>query len=254
MVFQSQALFPHVTVAENIGFGLFVRDVRKPEIARRAHDAAQLVGCDDLTGRRPHELSGGQRQRVALARVVAREPRVLLLDEPLSNLDVHVRTEIRAELRRVHERLGRTTLHVTHDQAEALALGDRVAVLRDGRFAGARVERPTVLIPTVMPEVAYGLLWLWLLNPIYGPINALLTVGGENGANVLGRLPPQWLTDPNHARAGIILMSLFVVGEAYVILLVARFTIPAPYELARSRTRRPGTSSAASRSRSSRRS
>jgi ABC-type sugar transport system ATPase subunit len=134
MVFQSQALFPHMTVAENIAFGLIVRDVGKAEARARVVDAARLTGCDDLLERRPDELSGGQRQRVALARAVAREPRLLLLDEPLSNLDVHVRTEIRGELRRVHEQLARTTLHVTHDQAEALVLGDRVAVLRDGRL------------------------------------------------------------------------------------------------------------------------
>ena len=132
MVFQSYALFPHLDVAENIGFGLVVRDVPKREAARRVREAAAVVGCDDLLERRPHELSGGERQRVALARALVREPDVFLFDEPLSNLDAELRVQMRAELRLLHERVGGTTVHVTHDQTEALTLGDRVAVLRAG--------------------------------------------------------------------------------------------------------------------------
>ena len=134
MVFQSYALFPHLTVAENIGFGLTVRDTPRAQARDRVLRAATAVGCGELLARRPGQLSGGERQRVALARALVREPDVFLLDEPLSNLDAELRVETRAELRALHARVGATMLHVTHDQAEALVLGDRVAVLRDGRI------------------------------------------------------------------------------------------------------------------------
>jgi ABC-type sugar transport system ATPase subunit len=134
MVFQSYALFPHLTAAENIAFGLIVRDVPKAQAAERARRAAATVGCGHLLDRRPGQLSGGERQRVALARALVREPDVFLLDEPLSNLDAELRVEMRAELKALHARVGGATLHVTHDQVEALVLGDRIAVLRDGRI------------------------------------------------------------------------------------------------------------------------
>jgi ABC-type sugar transport system ATPase subunit len=134
MVFQSYALFPHLTAAENIAFGLIVRDVPKAEAAERARQAADTVGCGHLLDRRPGQLSGGERQRIALARALVREPDVFLLDEPLSNLDAELRVEMRAELKALHARVGGATLHVTHDQVEALVLGDRIAVLRDGRI------------------------------------------------------------------------------------------------------------------------
>ena len=132
MVFQNYALFPHLNVAENIGFGLTARKVPKEEIEARVRSTAQLVGCEDLLGRKPHELSGGERQRVALARALARDPDVFLLDEPLSNLDAQLRVQMRVELKRLHQRVGTTTVFVTHDQVEALTLGDRVGVLRRG--------------------------------------------------------------------------------------------------------------------------
>lgn len=134
MVFQSYALFPHLRVVDNIAFGLQVRGVRRGESRDRAAAAAALVGCQDLLDRLPGQLSGGERQRVALARAMVREPAVFLLDEPLSNLDAELRLQTREELRALHSRVGATTLHVTHDQVEALVLGDRVAVLRDGRI------------------------------------------------------------------------------------------------------------------------
>lgn len=134
MVFQSYALLPHLTVADNIAFGHRVRGADRRAAATRAAQAAAAVGCADLLGRRPHQLSGGERQRVALARVLVREPDVFLLDEPLAQLDAALRTSVRAEIRAVHDRLGATTVYVTHDQAEAMALGDRIAVLRDGRI------------------------------------------------------------------------------------------------------------------------
>jgi ABC-type sugar transport system ATPase subunit len=132
MVFQGFALFPHMTVAENIGFGLRARRTPRAEIAGRVEDAARLVGCDHLLERKPAELSGGERQRTALARAVIRQPAVFLLDEPLSNLDAPVRAGMRAELKRLQQRVETTMLYVTHDQVEALTLGDLVAVLDRG--------------------------------------------------------------------------------------------------------------------------
>jgi ABC-type sugar transport system ATPase subunit len=133
MVFQSFALFPHLTVERNIAFGLRARREGGALIASRVRETAGALGLTGLLDRRPGELSGGERQRVALARALAARPRVLLLDEPLSNLDAQLRVSTRAEIRRVQEQTGVTTLHVTHDQGEALALGHRVAILRDGR-------------------------------------------------------------------------------------------------------------------------
>jgi ABC-type sugar transport system ATPase subunit len=135
MVFQSFALFPHFDVARNIGFGLSARGTKREEVERRVRSAAELVGVAELLHRKPHELSGGERQGVALARALAREPEVFLLDEPLSNLDAQLRTRTRAELKRLHAELGRTMVYVTHDQVEALTLGDRVAVLERGLVA-----------------------------------------------------------------------------------------------------------------------
>jgi ABC-type sugar transport system ATPase subunit len=134
MVFQSYALFPHLTVADNIAFGPLVRDTPRRVARERAARAASTVGCGHLLDRRPDQLSGGERQRVALARALVREPAVFLLDEPLSNLDLELRVETRGELKALHARVGATMMHVTHDQVEALVLGDRIAVLRDGRL------------------------------------------------------------------------------------------------------------------------
>jgi multiple sugar transport system ATP-binding protein len=132
MVFQSFALFPHMTASQNIGFGLVARKVPKAEIESRVREAAARVGCGELLDRRPYELSGGERQRVALARALVRDPAVFLLDEPLSNLDAQLRVDMRAELKLLHQRLGATMVYVTHDQVEALTLGDRLAVMVDG--------------------------------------------------------------------------------------------------------------------------
>ncbi|MGM1017246.1 MAG: ABC transporter ATP-binding protein [Actinomycetota bacterium] len=134
MVFQSYSLFPHLRVAENTAFGLRRRGVGKTEAGRRALDALALVGLDHLADRFPHQLSGGQQQRVALARALVTEPRVLLLDEPLSALDAKVRVQLRDEIRRIQLRLGITTVFVTHDQEEALAVSDRIAVMDAGRI------------------------------------------------------------------------------------------------------------------------
>jgi multiple sugar transport system ATP-binding protein len=132
MVFQNYALYPHMTVEENIGFGLKLRHMPKAEIQRRVQEAAHVLALESLLDRKPVALSGGQRQRVAMGRAMVREPKAFLMDEPLSNLDAKLRVQMRAELVRLRERLRTTTVYVTHDQVEAMTLGDRVAVLRDG--------------------------------------------------------------------------------------------------------------------------
>jgi multiple sugar transport system ATP-binding protein len=143
MVFQSYALYPHMTVRQNLGYGLRVRRTKKTEIARRVEKVAGLLRLDDLLDRRPAELSGGQRQRVAMGRAIVREPQAFLMDEPLSNLDAKLRVSMRAELVSLHTRLGATTVYVTHDQVEAMTLGQRVAVMRDGRIQ--QVDTPQAL-------------------------------------------------------------------------------------------------------------
>jgi len=132
MVFQSYALYPHMTVRENLSFGLRMRGAARPAIAERVEGAARALGLDTVLERKPSQLSGGQRQRVALGRAMVRDPKVFLFDEPLSNLDAKLRVETRAELARLHRRLKATIVYVTHDQEEALTLGGRVAVMRDG--------------------------------------------------------------------------------------------------------------------------
>ncbi len=132
MVFQTYALYPHMTVRENLAFGLRMRGAGKDVIDRRVDEAARALGIEPVLNRRPAQLSGGQRQRVALGRAIVREPKVFLFDEPLSNLDAKLRVETRAELARLHRRLGATVIYVTHDQEEAMTLGWRVAVMRDG--------------------------------------------------------------------------------------------------------------------------
>src|SRR5947207_12615831 len=132
MVFQNYALYPHMSVYDNMAFGLRMRKFEKPEIDRRVRHAADVLGIHALLERRPRQLSGGQRQRVALGRAIVRNPRVFLFDEPLSNLDAALRVQMRVELKRLHDRLETTAIYVTHDQGEAMTLGDRVVVMKDG--------------------------------------------------------------------------------------------------------------------------
>jgi multiple sugar transport system ATP-binding protein len=132
MVFQNYALYPHLSVRANLGFGLKLRKTAKSDIAARVDEVARILGLEDMLERKPGELSGGQRQRVAMGRAIVREPQAFLMDEPLSNLDAKLRVSMRAQLSRLHERLGVTTVYVTHDQVEAMTLGDRVAVMRRG--------------------------------------------------------------------------------------------------------------------------
>jgi multiple sugar transport system ATP-binding protein len=143
MVFQNYALYPHMNVRDNLSYGLRVRKTSKREIERRVNDVADLLGLQELLDRRPAALSGGQRQRVAMGRAIARRPQVYLMDEPLSNLDAKLRVRVRADLARLHAQLGVTTVYVTHDQVEAMQLGQRAAVMRDGSIQ--QIGRPQTL-------------------------------------------------------------------------------------------------------------
>ena len=142
MVFQNYALYPHKTVFDNMAFGLQMRGYQKEEILRRVREAADILGIEVLLDRKPRQLSGGQRQRVAVGRAIVRHPQVFLFDEPLSNLDAKLRVQMRVELKRLHERLETTAIYVTHDQVEAMTLGDRVVVMKDGlvQQVGAPLE------------------------------------------------------------------------------------------------------------------
>jgi multiple sugar transport system ATP-binding protein len=132
MVFQNYALYPHMTVERNLGFGLRRRRTPRDDVRQRVDEVSRMLGLDELLRRRPGQLSGGQRQRVAMGRALVREPEVFLLDEPLSNLDAKLRVQMRSELKRLHDRIGVTTIYVTHDQVEAITLGERIAVLSEG--------------------------------------------------------------------------------------------------------------------------
>jgi len=143
MVFQSYALYPHMSVRENLGYGLRVRKIARDETRRRVEEVARLLGLEEMLDRKPAALSGGQRQRVAMGRAIVREPKAFLMDEPLSNLDAKLRVSMRAQLASLHARLGTTTIYVTHDQVEAMTLGQRVAVMRDGRIQ--QVDTPQML-------------------------------------------------------------------------------------------------------------
>jgi multiple sugar transport system ATP-binding protein len=148
MVFQNYALYPHMTVYDNMGFGLRLHGMKKREIRERVAPAAEMLGLTDLLGRKPGQLSGGQRQRVAMGRAIVREPEALLMDEPLSNLDAKLRVEMRAYVSLLHQRVRTTTLYVTHDQTEAMTMGDRVVVMRDGRLEQCDVPQRLYDQPT----------------------------------------------------------------------------------------------------------
>src|SRR6202046_2500708 len=143
MVFQNYALYPHMTVAENIGFALKLRKLPKDQLNAKVKEAAEILGLTDWIDRKPGQLSGGQRQRVAMGRAIVREPSVFLMDEPLSNLDAKLRVQMRAEVQRIQRRIGVSTIYVTHDQVEAMTMGDRVTVLRAGTLQ--QVDHPQTL-------------------------------------------------------------------------------------------------------------
>jgi multiple sugar transport system ATP-binding protein len=155
MVFQNYALYPHMTVRQNLGYSLRVHKTPKKEIKRRVEEAAQLLGLGELLDRRPKALSGGQMQRVAMGRAIVREPQAFLMDEPLSNLDAKLRVGMRTSLQQLHARLGTTTVYVTHDQVEAMTLGQRVAVMRDGRIQQVDVPQRLYEDPTNLFVAAF---------------------------------------------------------------------------------------------------
>ena len=154
MVFQSYALYPHMTVEQNLAFGLKLRKLPKNEISERVRSAAQTLEIEEFLKRKPRALSGGQRQRVAMGRAIVREPQAFLMDEPLSNLDAKLRVQMRAEIHQLQRRLGVTTLYVTHDQVEAMTMGDRVAVMRDGHLQ--QVDTPQALYESPVNEFVGG--------------------------------------------------------------------------------------------------
>ena len=177
MVFQNYALYPHMSVFDNMAFGLKMRKFDKAEIKKRVDHAADILGIEQLLDRKPRQLSGGQRQRVALGRAIVRHPQVFLFDEPLSNLDAKLRVQMRAELKKLHQRLGTTAIYVTHDQVEAMTLGDRVVVMKDGwvqqvgeplelyntpanKFVAGFIGSPSMNFATVEVRDRDGELWV----------------------------------------------------------------------------------------------
>ena len=177
MVFQTYALYPHMTVYENMAFGLKLHGVKKADIRSRVLSAAKMLELDDLLKRKPSQLSGGQRQRVAMGRAIVREPAAYLMDEPLSNLDAKLRVEMRTYLAGLHQRLRTTTLYVTHDQTEAMTMGDRVAVMRDGRLQ--QVDIPQVLYD----RPANAFVAAFIGSPAMNLLRARVT-GGDGAASV----------------------------------------------------------------------
>ena len=176
MVFQSYALYPHMSVAGNMAFGLKMRKFGKAEIEARIKRAATILGIENLLERKPRQLSGGQRQRVALGRAIVRDPKVFLFDEPLSNLDAKLRVQMRVELKKLHERLGTTAIYVTHDQVEAMTLGDRVVVMKDGWVQ--QVGSPLDLYNSPANKFVAG----FIGSPAMNFVDA--TLGESNGAVV----------------------------------------------------------------------
>jgi multiple sugar transport system ATP-binding protein len=173
MVFQSYALYPHMTVEQNLAFGLKLRKLPKSEISERVHTAAQTLEIEEFLKRKPRALSGGQRQRVAMGRAIVREPQAFLMDEPLSNLDAKLRVQMRAEIHQLQRRLGVTTLYVTHDQVEAMTMGDRVAVMRDGHLQ--QVDTPQALYESPVNEFVAG----FIGSPAINLVEAQLERDGE---------------------------------------------------------------------------
>jgi multiple sugar transport system ATP-binding protein len=189
MVFQSYALYPHMSVRQNIAYGLKVRKTDKKEIERRVGEVAAMLGLEELLDRRPAHLSGGQRQRVAMGRAIVREPEAFLMDEPLSNLDAKLRVGMRASLAQLHARLGTTTIYVTHDQTEAMTLGQRVAVLRDGRVL--QVDSPQRLYREPADLFVAGFIGTPAMNLVEASLQGDEVVFGQFRIPLApGRVPP----------------------------------------------------------------
>lgn len=186
MVFQNYALYPHMNVYENMAFGLKLRKTPRDEIDRRVRDAAKILQIDHLLGRKPKELSGGQRQRVAMGRAIVREPKVFLMDEPLSNLDAKLRVEMRSQISQLHRRLGATIVYVTHDQVEAMTLGNRIVVMRDGVIM--QVDTPMNLYDFPQNKFVAGFIGSPSMNFLTARVqNGEFMIGGSRIA-AMGRL------------------------------------------------------------------
>jgi multiple sugar transport system ATP-binding protein len=207
MVFQNYALYPHMSVAENMGFALKLRGVEKKERQAKVREAAAMLDLEEYLGRRPGALSGGQRQRVAMGRAVVREPSVFLMDEPLSNLDAKLRVETRANIAALQARLGTTTIYVTHDQVEALTMGERVAVLREGLLQ--QVDTPHNLYDSPVNEFVAG----FIGSPAMNLREARLVPGGALLGDVVIPLHEETL-EPAH-RAGLETVTLGLRPEAF---------------------------------------
>ena len=168
MVFQNYALYPHMTVADNMAFGLKLRKTPKAEIQQRVDEAADILGLTSMLNRKPKALSGGQRQRVALGRAIVRKPDVFLFDEPLSNLDAKMRVQMRAEISKLHARLNATMIYVTHDQTEAMTMGDRICVMRDGEIM--QVDEPINIYQNPANMFTAGFIGLPQMNFLHGSV------------------------------------------------------------------------------------
>jgi multiple sugar transport system ATP-binding protein len=198
MVFQNYALYPHMSVFDNMAFGLKLQKMPKDDIRSRVHDAARILGLDELLDRKPAALSGGQRQRVAMGRAIVRHPHAFLMDEPLSNLDAKLRVQMRSEIARIQHELGVTTIYVTHDQTEAMTMGDRVAVIRKGMLQ--QVDTPQTLYDHPVNLFVAG----FIGSPAMNLVEATLTRRGEALAVELGGfslpLPAEVLTERPRLR------------------------------------------------------
>ena len=200
MVFQSYALYPHMSVRQNLGYGLKVRRVPKDEIRARVDDIAELLGLGELLERKPAQLSGGQRQRVAMGRAIAREPQAFLMDEPLSNLDAKLRVGMRASLAQLHQQLAVTTVYVTHDQVEAMTLGQRVAVMKDGRIL--QVDTPQTLYERPLDLFVAGFIGSPAMNLVEATVDDDDVVFGQV------RIPLDPGRRPLAIRAGRVILGI----------------------------------------------
>jgi multiple sugar transport system ATP-binding protein len=247
MVFQSYALYPQMTVAQNIGFALRMKKVPKAEIDRRVRDAAAVLGLTDWLGRKPTQLSGGQRQRVAMGRAIVRDPSVFLMDEPLSNLDAKLRVQLRSEISRVQQKIGVATLYVTHDQTEAMTLGHRVAVLRDGVLQ--QCDAPQVLYDRPRNIFVAGFIGSPAMNLLEGGLTADLdavTLGSQRielasdtvnqrpglkryaGRPLVVGIRPEDLSAQNSEESGTALYGDVHLVEALGAEILVHFRLDAP--------------------------
>ena len=201
MVFQSYALYPHMTVYKNMAFALELRKTPKDEIDKKVHEAAKILGLEEYLDRKPKALSGGQRQRVALGRAMVRNPSVFLLDEPLSNLDAKLRTEMRSQIAALHKRLQTTFVYVTHDQTEAMTMGDRIVVMKDGIIK--QVDTPQALYNYPCNKFVAG----FIGSPQMNFLNAKVEKNGDNYALAFGeyRIPVQKLELETYVGKEVIL-------------------------------------------------